>query len=860
MLKTIAVWTTLIVMVFVAVLFFISIGAASSRTDDPLYTDLMASPAYVKSGFEPAYASIKDPEITDWTFVFPAGHKSDIIMPKIDGGAGSADPDFLSLKERKTQDFTILIPFTLSREAIAFLFDANNPVVPGMYFAGIGDNWEVYINGEGVTKNLHLDAEGRITSHRAQRGVNFPFYRNILNEGENYLVIHVIGAEDSNTTGLYYSSPYYIGSFKNISAQENNMLTIAFCTVYIVLGIYHMLLYFLRKSDNYNFFFGIFSVLVAIYFFSRSSAIYIFSDNTAVTQRIEFASLYLVALFAPVFLEMLNFGRLKLPTALYGVVCAVFIALQSLSTVWFANDLLTIWQIIGAAFMVYVVVYDVLITFVIQVRKQAAAARESGEATTFPREFFAGLRKLPLGNIFLMMIFVAVTSILDILDARYAHTGIVLTRYSFFIMTIGMAFILARKYAQGYHLTEEVNEVLEETVRQRTKALEEHVLIAEGASRAKSEFLSNMSHEIRTPLNAVIGMTAVGEQAPNIERKNYAFLKIKEASTHLLGLINDVLDMSKIEAGKLELTEVVYRPRKIVEHVKDVMKFKADEKNQELAVSVSDDVAEALFGDDLRLAQVLTNLIGNAVKFTPEGGRISLTVTPAAETDEHVTILFEIADNGIGITEDQLPKLFQSFQQAESSTARKYGGTGLGLALSKQIVELMGGTIRVDSRPGQGSVFSFTIRAARAELPPETAPLTDAEKAVQPGEFQGKVLLLAEDIEINREIVLTLLECSGVRVECAANGSEAVDLFFANPARYDLIFMDIQMPVMDGFDATIQIRGSGLPGAKTVPIIAMTANVFKDDIERYLSIGMDGHIAKPFEIYTILSTMRKYFK
>ncbi|MDR3322572.1 MAG: response regulator, partial [Synergistaceae bacterium] len=513
---------------------------------------------------------------------------------------------------------------------------------------------------------------------------------------------------------------------------------------------------------------------------------------------------------------------------------------------------------------------------------------------------------------------------------------------------------------------------------------------AEKSSRAKSDFLSNMSHEMRTPMNAIIGMTSIGKSAPDIERKDYAFGKIEGASTHLLGVINDILDMSKIEANKLELSITDFDFEKVLRKVVNVINFSIEEKGHSFHVSIDKNIPGRLVGDDMRLAQVITNLLSNAVKFTPKEGSIRLNTHFAGEENGVCTIRFEVSDSGIGISEEQQARLFNSFQQVDSSTSRNFGGTGLGLAISKRIVELMGGSIWIESELGKGSTFVFTIKAARGGtdrgslLNPgvnwenirvlavdddpevleyfssiaqrlgiacdvlrsgeETLALLERNefhdiyfidwkmpgmngielsrkikehcmgnsvvtmisstewsviasearaagvdrflsKPLFPSDivdcineclgggalqsapdaepsalniFRGCHLLLAEDVEINREIVIDLLEPTELEVECAENGAEALRLFSENPERYDMIFMDVQMPEMDGVEATRRIRALDTPRGQTVPIIAMTANVFREDIEKYLAAGMDDHVGKPLDMDVVLEKLRRY--
>ena len=377
---------------------------------------------------------------------------------------------------------------------------------------------------------------------------------------------------------------------------------------------------------------------------------------------------------------------------------------------------------------------------------------------------------------------------------------------------------------------------------------------AEQASRAKGEFLSNMSHEMRTPMNAIIGMTAIAKKAADEERRLYALSKVEESSTHLLGIINDILDMSKIEANKLELAEVPIELRSLLQKAVSFVRLRMEEKK--LNFSMNMDAAIPLFymGDDQRLTQVLVNLLSNAAKFTPEDGHISVGVFLNSKDDEYCNLRFEVADSGIGISPEQQRKLFRVFQQAESGTTRKYGGTGLGLAISKRIIELMNGDITIQSELGKGSTFIFNVVLKINTGYALKAPVNSENNAESmPSKFFGKKLLIAEDIEINREIIISLLDGSGLIIETAENGKEALDKASIKGA-YDIIFMDMQMPEMDGLEATRRIRAFD----SKIPIIAMTANVFKEDIENCLAAGMNDHIGKPIDIDNVIKKLRRY--
>ena len=411
--------------------------------------------------------------------------------------------------------------------------------------------------------------------------------------------------------------------------------------------------------------------------------------------------------------------------------------------------------------------------------------------------------------------------------------------------------------------------------------------LAEQSTRAKSEFMARMTHEMRTPMNAIIGMTSIGGAATDVEKKDYSFKKIKDASTHLLGVINDILDMSKIEADKLELSFGEFDFRNMIDTVANIFNTRVDDKKQKFIIDVDDSIPPRIISDEQRLVQVITNLLSNAVKFTPEHGAVKLTASLISDEPETCTIGFTVKDTGIGISEEQKKRLFTPFEQADGSLSRKFGGTGLGLSICRRIVELMGGKIWVESELEKGASFIFdvvaqkttgtgatettgagateTAGAGAAETAGVGAAESDAVSGAGPGDggdgaLKGKRILIAEDVDINREIINTLLEDTGAQIDFACDGIEAVRKFTAEPNGYDSILMDIQMPEMDGYEAARRIRSSGAPGALKVPIIAMTANVFREDIEQCLAAGMNDHLGKPVAIDEVIAKLKEYIE
>ena len=375
--------------------------------------------------------------------------------------------------------------------------------------------------------------------------------------------------------------------------------------------------------------------------------------------------------------------------------------------------------------------------------------------------------------------------------------------------------------------------------------------IAESATKAKSEFLANMSHEIRTPMTSIIGMAELLSESDLTDKEKDYVERLKGSGDALLSIINDILDLSKIESGRIDLEEIDFNVVEEIEKIISIYGVLAHDKGISLTKTISDDVRANLRGDPVRLRQVLVNLIGNAIKFTDEGEiRVSVEGTP----DDDVTI-FTVTDSGTGISEDKLEAIFDEFSQADSSTTRIYGGTGLGLTISRKLVELMGGEISVESEVGKGSAFCFSVRM-KAGLAKKVD--RKKEKKAADGRVERSLkILLVDDSEDNRLLIKTFMKGSQHSLDMAENGEEAFEKFMEK--RYDLLLMDMQMPVMDGYEATRIIRRwEEDKNIKETPILAFTAHALKEEVERCLEAGCTDHLAKPVKKKELIERIRSY--
>ncbi len=438
--------------------------------------------------------------------------------------------------------------------------------------------------------------------------------------------------------------------------------------------------------------------------------------------------------------------------------------------------------------------------------------------------------------------------------------SIPLTILIFFMMLFYIAFQYRHAKAQETytrHLKEHIA-----TIKRQQEELTEAKINAERSSKAKTTFLFNMSHDIRTPMNAIIGYIELAKREKKIQPVIKDFLsKIEASSRQLLSLINDILEMSRIETGKVELEEKPENICKIFSEVRDMFETQMKIKNINFVVDTSGVKNKSVICDEKRINRILLNLLSNAYKFTPDGGSVSAVLTQNESDDKDFgNYEIRVKDTGIGMTEEFSKKVFEAFERERTSTVSGIQGTGLGMAITKNFVDLMKGNIEVNSAPGKGTEFVINLKF---KLSDEIFPEIEEEKisAENNANFRQKRLLLVDDIEVNREIAKMLLETSGFIIETAVNGKEAVEkVSGSSPGYFDAVLMDIQMPVMDGYEATRKIRALENPELAKIPILAMTANAFSDDVKAAADAGMNGHIAKPIDVPKMMTVLNEILK
>jgi signal transduction histidine kinase/DNA-binding response OmpR family regulator/HPt (histidine-containing phosphotransfer) domain-containing protein len=823
------------------------------------YINLNDYPLYVKSGFDSAdFAGIPDHSDGSWM----------VKGPEERGGAAGVEAlglpmprrSFLSPLREKPEEYTLLIPFTVGPEQLENL-NGTKPFQPGIFLAALGENWEIFFNGRPVKSEVRLDGEGRIKSGRSWRYLAFPLDGSLFVPGTNILAFRIIGTPHSDATGLWYKSPYYIDEYETIKSEHDESSETAICAVYIFIGLYHLLLFINRPKDRYNLSYCFFSILLGIYFLLRSSVVYRIIPNTDITFRLEYASLFMVIPMLAVFLEQFNFGKTIKVSRFFGGISLFVTVMQGILPNPFGDDLLQVWWGFSLIEMGFILWYDIIHVLWQDIRIRRKAA---GNCSIL-KIIRISLVETPMGNIIIGAAVMFLAGIADTITSLYVHYGTVnISRIGLFIFTITTTIILAQRFGSLFRRIDEVNNLLEksnlsleDTVQRRTRELERQTEAAKSASQAKSSFLARMSHEIRTPLNVILGLSEVELQKKLPEGTMGNIEKVRRSGIHLLEIVNDILDISKIESGNFEILPGEYEFSPLISEVIQLNIPRIGIKPIEFKPDLDNTIPVKLYGDQLRMKQILGNLLSNAFKYTEEG-EVRLEIG-WERRDNTAWLKFTVTDTGRGIRQRDMEKLFSEYTQLDAAANRRIEGTGLGLFITRGLVEMMGGTVAADSEYGKGSTFQISLPQGIVD---ETPIGEQAEKIRSLRLFEEKKreiitrsympygkILVVDDLETNLDVMIGLLMPYGLGVDTALSGREAVEAVRKGDPRYDLVFMDHMMPGMDGVEASRIIRGEiDTDYARTVPIIVLTANAVAGNREMFLKSGFNDFISKPVDI------------
>ena len=801
--------------------------------NDRLHTDLTAFNLYAKNGWHESHAQIRSAEQTEWEFVRPP-HSGIFNMSHLPATESSGRYGFLSTADRLIEQATVFIPFVIEKEKYEYLRGEN--ILPAFHFASIGENWEVFVNGISVARNIYLDENGGIYRFRSMHGVSIPFHGGYLNEGENALVIRIIGARSSKWSGMSSVQPYHLINSARVLNNYNSVAVLATCAILVIAGFYLLLFFALNRILLDYFFLGGFAVILSVYYFSRSPVVYYLVPNTLHVQRLEYTALYFVVFMAVAFLDYIKFEKVFKSTLAYGAVGAVFSVVQLFFPVWFMYNLLVVWQIGTILFVLYFLVYFLILP----VFRCISELKESEKLSIFRCIRKSGISFVPVAVL-------ASVFILNILDASILrlNTISIISQYSYVFFTAGLIYILAKKSADRYETATRLTKSLEEVVKQRTHQLEEQVELAETAMRVKDVFLTKMSHEIRTPLNTIMGMSELirDEKLTNAARE-YSYA-IKIAGENLLSMVTDILDFSKMNGSKFAIVPKDYLFTSLVTDVISIINIQASDAHLRFTADIAGDIPDMLYGDSTRIRQILLNLLGNAVKFTEEGF-VSFHVSCIHTGEEYIELIISVEDSGKGIKKEDISSIFKEFTQVDSVTAV---GTGLGLAITHNLVEAMGGEISVASEYGKGSIFTIQL--------PQKVSANDIAQDTGFIAPEASVLVV-DDIEVNLMIAEGLMQPYEMKIDLRESGIEAIEAVKAN--RYDLIMMDHMMPEMDGIETVARIRELGATEDyyKNVPVVALTANAVVGMKEMFLENGFNDFLSKPIDTNKLGEILRKW--
>ena len=704
----------------------------------------------------------------------------------------------------------------------SFEAPANVPQLPALFFPGIGENWEIYLNGRLLNREMHLKEDGRIAVRRTMIGLLLPLEKNLLSP-VNSLVIHIAGRRPplrggGASPGLFYADGYRLDPLIKIQEENSETAGIALTFMYLAFGVYHLILFVRRRKDNYNFYFFFFSASVFIYYFTRTYFIYRYVGDTSLLTRLEHMAMAALLPGFLLFLQKYFYPEARVPLWLKILtgLDAVLALASCVLPIEYLNQVNLTWNVLQLPFILFVPVYMWL---AVKNRRRDSIQLSTG------------------------MVALYLCACWDLLNGIFKfHSMNTIFQYGFFTFALAHIGTLANRFAVIFNEKDDLNRELDK----RNSSLLQ-------LDRMKDRFLATTSHELRTPLHGIMGLAEFlyEDRTANFSPEASANLKmIVQSAKRLSRLVDEILDFSRLQEGVVRLDLKSINPGRTVESVITILRPLVRE-SIELINRVPADFPSVL-ADENRLEQILFNLIGNALKFTKTGFvRIS-----AALTSGIAEIIVE--DTGIGIPENSLDEIFKAFEQADESIAQRYGGAGLGLSITKQLVLLHGGTIRTESVVGQGSRFIFTLPLAKKtdpqtlhlpeekKVPREETPVAASVREARP----GPLVLAVDDEPVNLKVIENILYPAGYTVESARSAAEAL-VYFEKPPIPDIILLDVMMPGMTGYELCELLRQRY--SMSELPVLMLTARNLTTDLVEGFRSGANDYLTKPFERMELLA-------
>jgi signal transduction histidine kinase/diacylglycerol kinase family enzyme/DNA-binding NarL/FixJ family response regulator len=744
--------------------------------------------------------------------------------------------------------YTYQMKFNISPDKIAYIKD--NVLVPGLYIEAIADNWEIFLNGNLIKREIYLDENGNIAVHRSVSAYSFPFDKDYLVEGENTLTFNIIAHPNTVDSGIYYNSEVYIDDIDAIEKANANFFLLFFTGITAFMGFYNLLVFLGNSKEKAYLYYSLIQFLLAVYIFTNTSWMSVLILNTQISKRLEYISMTLLPIFVLLFAKEVAKERVGIFMRIVAVVQILIAVLLPFGGVQFSVDLLLLSEVCMLISLFYG-----MITGVKWLTKTAKTENPEGRITF--RGFTAVLLRTVLGNTFIGLLFVVVCAVIGVIRSTFLEADQNSVIVGLFAFVLSVSFSLQNEVTETKHKVLHQNEELEEKVASRTRDLEEQTEIAINASKTKSRFLATMSHEIRTPMNAIIGISEILKARSDLQAEVRSGIdKIHHSGKNLLGIINDILDLSKAETGKLEIVPTEFSLPSLINDTVQLNIVRIGSKPIKFTMSLSDNLPEKLIGDELRIKQILNNILSNAFKYTDKGSvRFDIS---GEKSEAGFMVVFTVSDTGQGMHEEELQTLFDEYSRFNKIANRKTEGAGLGMNITGQLISLMGGTIGVKSKFGEGSVFSVSLPL---EVLPETRVISEniinrlqsftfgetekvGERRKEIREyFPDKSVLVVDDVETNLYVAEGLLKPYGLGIETAMSGFEAIDIISFGKT-FDIIFMDHMMPEMDGIETVEKIRKMGY----TLPIVALTANAIVGNEAIFKESGFDDFLSKPIDV------------